>query len=127
MKIKLIIDRLYSYYQVNTNIDLAAKLGVSPTRLSNWKSRNSIDWEIIFTKCVDINLNWLVFGIGDMNINSHSINNTTCNLCQDKDSLIKSQNYLIQHQQSEISRLDTIIKSKLESSEENSQSKRNCA
>lgn len=66
MKIKLLIDRLLIYFKVDTNAALADKLGVSATTLSNWKSRNTIDFDLIFTKCEDINTNWLLTGEGLM-------------------------------------------------------------
>lgn len=46
-----------------TETELAKHLGVSTQRLSNWRNRNSVDWEIIFTKCEDMDLNYLVRGI----------------------------------------------------------------
>ncbi len=55
-----------SYYQVDTQVKLADKLGISTTTLSNWKSRNTVDWVILFTKCEDVNLNWLIRGEGSM-------------------------------------------------------------
>jgi hypothetical protein len=66
LKINLIIERLSTYFKVDTNTALAQKLGVSATTLSNWKSRNTIDYELIFTKCEGIDLNWLLLGKGKM-------------------------------------------------------------
>jgi hypothetical protein len=57
-----ILNRLYAYFQVDSSAKLAEKLGVLPSTISNWKKRNSIDWELIFTKCKDADLNWLVLG-----------------------------------------------------------------
>lgn len=34
--------------------------------MSSWHSRNTIDYELISTKCVDINANWLLTGAGNM-------------------------------------------------------------
>ncbi len=62
MKINLLLDRLFTYFKVDTNTALASKLGISPTTLSNWKARNTIDWDLIFTKCEGIDANWLVYG-----------------------------------------------------------------
>lgn len=60
MNIIFLIDRLKSYFQVNTLTELAEKLGVSITNISNWKSRNTMDWELIFTKCEKADFNWLL-------------------------------------------------------------------
>lgn len=62
MQINLIIERLCLYYQIDKKRDLANKLGIKPSVLSNWIKRNTIDWSVIFTKCEDIDLNWLVRG-----------------------------------------------------------------
>jgi len=66
MKIISIIERLFIYFQVDTNIKLAEKLGVTATTLSNWKARNTIDYELIITKCEGVNYNWLFMGNGKM-------------------------------------------------------------
>lgn len=69
MKINLIIERLFKYFNVKTNTELAFKLGVTPTALSNWKARGSMDYDLIFTKCEGVNFHWLFTGEGDMLIN----------------------------------------------------------
>jgi hypothetical protein len=66
LKINLIIERLLIYFNVETNAALAQKLGVSATTLSNWKNRNTMDYELVFTKCEGANLNWIFFGQGNM-------------------------------------------------------------
>ena len=75
MKINLILERLFIYFKVGTNAALAQRLGVSATTLSNWKSRNSIDYDLLFTKCEGVNLNWLFFGMGEMYLNNYDIIN----------------------------------------------------
>jgi hypothetical protein len=92
MKIIFIIDRLFIFFNVKTNIELAEKLGVSPTSISNWKKRNTIDYNLVFTKCEGINWNWLLSGIGDMLISNAPPTENSCLPCQhciDKDALIK--------------------------------------
>jgi hypothetical protein len=78
MQTFLIINRLKTYFQVDTSNKLAAKLGVKPSTLTNWKVRNSIDWILIFTKCESINLNWLVYGEGDMLKDKMNNTDETC-------------------------------------------------
>lgn len=68
MKINLVIERLKVFFNVDTNAALAQKLGVSATTLSNWKNRNTIDYELLFTKCEGANFNWLFLGEGNMTI-----------------------------------------------------------
>lgn len=62
----LILDRIKEAYSLKSNAKLAAFLGIPPTTLSSWYSRNSFDLDLIYGKCVDIDLNWLLTGEGSM-------------------------------------------------------------
>lgn len=62
----LILDRIKEAYSLKSNAKLAAFLGIPPTTLSSWYSRNSFDLDLIYEKCVDIDLNWLLTGEGTM-------------------------------------------------------------
>ncbi len=62
----LILDRIKKAYSLKSNAKLAAFLGIPPTTLSSWYSRNSFDLDLIYEKCVDIDLNWLLTGEGNM-------------------------------------------------------------
>ena len=59
----LILNRIKSHYQLASNAELARFLEVAPTTISSWYSRNSIDYDLIFAKCVGVNLNWLITGL----------------------------------------------------------------
>ena len=72
MKTIFIVDKLCSYYQLDKKGELAEKLGIKPSVLSNWIARNTIDWNLIFTKCEDINLNWLIYGECPMSKNDNN-------------------------------------------------------
>lgn len=61
-----IIERLKAYFQIVTDIELSKILEVKPNTISTWRNRNTIDWELIFAKCDNINLNWLLTGEGPM-------------------------------------------------------------
>lgn len=61
-----IIERLKTFFCVQQNNDLAVLLGINQSTISTWKSRNTIDWDLIIAKCEKINLNWLVTGKGEM-------------------------------------------------------------
>lgn len=45
---------------------LAEFLGVSPSTISTWMSRDSLDKDLIFRKCKGINFEWLETGEGEM-------------------------------------------------------------
>ena len=63
---KLIINELMNYYKFKKYADFANFLEIKPQVLSNWISRNTFDFEIIYTKCVEINPDWLLTGKGEM-------------------------------------------------------------
>lgn len=62
----LILSKIKSHYKFKTNEEFADFLGIAPTTLSSWSRRNSIDTELIYAKCTDIDANWLLTGKGEM-------------------------------------------------------------
>lgn len=60
------LDRIKICQGLKTDAELARFLGISPATLSNWKSRDSIDYDLVFSKCENTNLDWLLTGRGDM-------------------------------------------------------------
>lgn len=69
---RLILNELINYYSEGKIGDFAKKLGVSQQTLSNWKSRNTFDPEIIFTNCENLSAEWLLTGNGPMTKNAES-------------------------------------------------------
>ena len=63
---KEIIERLKIGLELSSDNALADTLGVSKTTLSNWKSRNSLDFPLVFSLCEHISLDWLLTGKGKM-------------------------------------------------------------
>lgn len=61
-----VLNRIKSFYKLKGNADLARFLGVAPNTITNWYGRKTFDIDIIYTKCVDINLDWLLTGEGSM-------------------------------------------------------------
>lgn len=68
-----ILERIKETYQLKNNSELARFLGVKPNTISNWYSRNSIDFDIIFSKCEDISLDWLINGSNNITAKPKSI------------------------------------------------------
>ena len=70
MKIKidksLILNRIKTIKKFNTDVELANFLGINTSTLSNWYSRNSLDFDILFSKCEDLPIEWLLTGKGEM-------------------------------------------------------------
>lgn len=62
----LILSRVKDAYKFQNDKELSSFLGISNQTLSNWRSRNSIDYDIVFTKCESISADWLLTGRGSM-------------------------------------------------------------
>lgn len=62
----LILNKIKQHYGHHKNVDFAVFLGISPQSLSNWYKRETFDIDVLFTKCVDINPEWLLTGNGPM-------------------------------------------------------------
>jgi transcriptional regulator with XRE-family HTH domain len=107
LKINLIIERLLLYFNVETNTALAQKLGVSASTLSNWKNRNTIDYELIFTKCEGVNFNWLFLGSGEMQLNHNSNKVSSGFMNEDPNQrIIRAQDETIETQRKFIFRVE---------------------
>lgn len=61
-----VLNRLKEAYNIQKDTELAALLGVSKSTLSNWSSRNTIDYDKVFSLCEHINIDWLLTGRGSM-------------------------------------------------------------
>lgn len=62
----LILDRIKAAYGLSGNSELARFLGVAPNTITNWYNRNSIDFDLVFPKCENVDFNWLLTGKGLM-------------------------------------------------------------
>lgn len=58
------LSRIKKAYGFKTDIQLANFLGVKQNTISAWKKRNSLDLDLIIEKCQDLNLNWILTGVG---------------------------------------------------------------
>lgn len=67
-----ILDRLHTALKIEQNQKLAEFLGVSPSTVSSWRNRKTIDYDLIFSKCNGVNLHWLITGEGSMFANNEA-------------------------------------------------------
>ena len=62
----LILRDIKKYLGFKKDSDFAEFLGIKQNTLSNWKTRNTIDYDLIISKCEKIDANWLLTGKGSM-------------------------------------------------------------
>lgn len=62
----LILNRIKFAQNFKSNADLAKFLEIAPNTLTNWYTRNTIDYDLIFSKCKHLNADWLLNGEGEM-------------------------------------------------------------
>lgn len=63
---KLILNKIKDGYKFDSDTKFANFLGIRPQTLSNWMTRNSFDIDILYTKCVGINADFLLSGTGSV-------------------------------------------------------------
>lgn len=63
---KRILDRIKEALNFKTDTELASFLGINKSTLSNWYNRNSLDFDVVFSKCEHISPEWLLTGRGSM-------------------------------------------------------------
>lgn len=61
-----ILDRLKIALSITSDKDLGDILGISKGAVSNWRKRNSIDLERVFSVCEHVSFDWLISGSGEM-------------------------------------------------------------
>ena len=60
------LDQIKDNYGFKKDAELAEFLEITRQTLSNWKSRNSFDAELLYSKCPELNPAWLLTGDGQM-------------------------------------------------------------
>ena len=62
----LIINEIKKYYNILSDAEFARYLGIKPQTLNSWRVRNTLDYDLVSAKCVDINMDWIIRGTGNM-------------------------------------------------------------
>lgn len=62
----LILNRIKEAYGLSGNSELARFFGVAPNTVTNWYDRGTLNVDVVFPKCEDLNLNWMIYGEGEM-------------------------------------------------------------
>lgn len=58
----LILNKIKSHYNFKNDAEFARFLDIKPNTLSNWHVRNTMDFEKVYTKCEDIDGNFILTG-----------------------------------------------------------------
>ena len=95
----LILNKIKEYKNFKSDADFARFLGIPAQNLSKWKARNTYDIEILYTKCPELNPEWLLTGEGEMlkselTEQNFSNNDKYTALLEDKIALLEKNNAL---------------------------------
>ena len=60
------VETLINYYADGNRTMFAKMLGITPQTLSNWMKRDTLDFELVHSKCKNLNGDWLLTGEGDI-------------------------------------------------------------
>jgi|GEM_PF-1471988 len=100
-----ILERLKQVTGIKKDIELAKFLGLSRSTISTWKTRQTIDYNLLFMKCKqynkDINLDWLLTGEGNMlknhNVHPHPKFLKTQTKCETLENELAILNQKVEH------------------------------
>lgn len=105
----LILNDIKKHLGFKKDIDFASFLGINQSTLSAWHKRGSINYELIITKCKDIDGNWLLTGKGSMLKKQYKEDENSFDLSKEIISTLKSnletKDKYIQKLEEEIQRL----------------------
>lgn len=80
----LILNKIKFHYGFKSDADFARFLEIKPNTLSNWYVRNTMDHERVYTKCEDIDGNFILTGKEPMLKSSNSVNEPAASYFTDK-------------------------------------------
>ncbi len=89
----LILNRIKAHYKFKKDIDFAKFLGIASNTLGNWHSRNTMNFDRIFTKCEELNPNWIINGVGRPNKDYDNLEETITSEVGDVDQDYRLKNF----------------------------------
>lgn len=67
------VRALISHFSNGNKAVFAAKLGLKPQSINNWIARDTLDAELVYSKCERVSADWLLSGEGDMLVGEHKM------------------------------------------------------
>ena len=72
------LEAIIKHYSDGKPSVFAKLIGVAPSTISSWLSRDTLDYDLLFAKCENLSSEWLLTGRGEMiNIQTATFNNKT--------------------------------------------------
>ena len=72
------LEAIIKHYSDGKPSVFAKLIGVAPSTISSWLSRDTFDYDLLFAKCENISSEWLLTGRGEMiNIQTSTFDNKT--------------------------------------------------
>ena len=72
------LEAIIKHYSDGKPSVFAKLIGVAPSTISSWLSRDTLDYDLLFAKCENLSSEWLLTGRGEMiNIQTSTFNNQT--------------------------------------------------
>lgn len=72
------LEAIIKHYSDGKPSVFAKLIGVAPSTISSWLSRDTLDYDLLFAKCENISSEWLLTGRGEMiNMQTATFNNKT--------------------------------------------------
>lgn len=62
----LILNKIKSSYGLKSDAEFARFLGIAPTTLSSWYKRNTMDYDLVYSKCEGLIGDFLLSGKGEI-------------------------------------------------------------
>ena len=60
------LEALINYYSEGNKSMFGRLIGLQPSSITNWIRRDTLDFELVYSKCANLNPHWLLTGEGEM-------------------------------------------------------------
>ena len=106
-----ILKELRDFLKLKSDAEFARFLGIKPQTLASWHSRNTFDFDLLYSKCVDINCEFLFTGKGSIRKKSNVPTEIQFSNSPEFEKIVESKNELILALKQNIEALELLVKS----------------